>query len=295
MNGTLKKVLLCTSAFTMVYLSAASESYAESMGKVTILEEKVLSESMLDSELPIVAEADSSKVEEYPGVVKRLNDNIEAVDVTAVEEDIEASSDEENSVAVEEETEVSKVEQIKVEEEVVAEAAKIEEVVSSEPEVAVSLESEENVQLQAEQEVAVAQEPVVQESAAQEPVQEVAEVQAQQEVAKARVVKSFARVASRKSLRDSFKVASADGAFGVNPVSDKSLSEERGTFNPEQLGVAIFDANATNNSSENSVTGYNSISSDAFGNSKGVVSLIQNTGNNVIIQNATVVNLTIKQ
>ncbi|WP_117236173.1 carbon storage regulator [Vibrio maerlii] len=48
------------------------------------------------------------------------------------------------------------------------------------------------------------------------------------------------------------------------------------------------------NSVNNSVTGNNIIASGALMESSGITSVIQNSGNNVLIQNATVVNMSMK-
>ncbi len=48
------------------------------------------------------------------------------------------------------------------------------------------------------------------------------------------------------------------------------------------------------NSVSNSVTGNNIIASGALMESSGITSVIQNSGNNVLIQNATVVNMSMK-
>lgn len=48
------------------------------------------------------------------------------------------------------------------------------------------------------------------------------------------------------------------------------------------------------NTVNDSITGNNIISSGALMESSGITSVIQNSGNNVLIQNATVVNLTLK-
>lgn len=48
------------------------------------------------------------------------------------------------------------------------------------------------------------------------------------------------------------------------------------------------------NSVNNSVTGNNTIASGALMESSGITSVIQNSGNNVLIQNATVVNMSMK-
>lgn len=47
----------------------------------------------------------------------------------------------------------------------------------------------------------------------------------------------------------------------------------------------------TNSSTQNVVTGLNSIGGDAFGSAVGLPVVIQNSGNSVVIQNATTVNL----
>ena len=75
-------------------------------------------------------------------------------------------------------------------------------------------------------------------------------------------------------------------------VPDQELDASRGAaLSPEELGSAMLSAIAANNISNGSQTGSNAITDTAFGNANGVISLIQNTGNNVVIQAATVVNL----
>jgi len=48
------------------------------------------------------------------------------------------------------------------------------------------------------------------------------------------------------------------------------------------------------NGAYNNTTGDNIIDSGSFSNASGVLNVVQNSGNNVLIQNATVVNLTLK-
>ena len=52
-------------------------------------------------------------------------------------------------------------------------------------------------------------------------------------------------------------------------------------------------AELTGNSAVNTITGSNSISS-SFGNSGGIVSVIQNTGNNSLFQHSTTVNVNVR-
>lgn len=75
-------------------------------------------------------------------------------------------------------------------------------------------------------------------------------------------------------------------------VGDSELDKNRGTFSPEQLNSTVLEANATQNVSVNSVTGNNIVNSSAFSSAAGLVNVIQNSGNNVVIQSSTVVNLT---
>jgi hypothetical protein len=79
-------------------------------------------------------------------------------------------------------------------------------------------------------------------------------------------------------------------------VGNDDLSEMRGAaLDPEVLGVSIFDATSTNNAITGQVaSGSNVISSGSFSGSQGLSSVIQNSGNNVIIQSATIVNFSIK-
>lgn len=54
-----------------------------------------------------------------------------------------------------------------------------------------------------------------------------------------------------------------------------------------------IDAELSNNTANNNVTGFNIINNGAFTEANGIFSIIQNTGNNVIIQDSTIVNVTI--
>ncbi|SEM89245.1 hypothetical protein SAMN02800694_2047 [Luteibacter sp. UNCMF331Sha3.1] len=77
--------------------------------------------------------------------------------------------------------------------------------------------------------------------------------------------------------------------FG-QPASVETLGVMTGgsdtTHNNNTLNATMSEADAKRN-----VTGTNIISSDALSNASGIPTVIQNSGNNVIIQNATIVNL----
>lgn len=72
-----------------------------------------------------------------------------------------------------------------------------------------------------------------------------------------------------------------DGARGMGGVDVTTLN----TMNVK--------ATLTNNTAINNVTGANVIDTSAFTGANGMFSVIQNTGNNVVIQDSTIVNVTI--
>ena len=70
----------------------------------------------------------------------------------------------------------------------------------------------------------------------------------------------------------------------ITPVLLGDLEQERG------MGGVV---DVTDNYNANSVTGNNSIDRGSFNDASGVFSIIQNTGNNVIIQESTIITVTI--
>lgn len=81
------------------------------------------------------------------------------------------------------------------------------------------------------------------------------------------------------------------------PVSDSRLDGERGgTDYGPQLIINRNDvkANMQGNHAYDNVTGNNSITGNAFAGASGIPIVMQNTGNNVIMQNAVIVNVMMK-
>jgi len=76
-------------------------------------------------------------------------------------------------------------------------------------------------------------------------------------------------------------------------MSPKALSAERGgqavTVNVNELDGKLHD-----NSAINTISGNNYITQDAFSHSSGLPVAIQNSGNNVLIQNSFILNLEMK-
>lgn len=66
-----------------------------------------------------------------------------------------------------------------------------------------------------------------------------------------------------------------------------------GVVNITTVVNSNIDAELSNNTAINNVTGFNIIDNNAFTEASGIFSIIQNTGNNVIIQDSTIVNVTI--
>ena len=85
------------------------------------------------------------------------------------------------------------------------------------------------------------------------------------------------------------QLSPAEDVFEAQELGSEDLGKVRGTF-ASDANLNILDAISAYNQNSNSVTGSNVVSSDAFTNTSGLVSVIQNSGNNVIIQSATIVN-----
>ena len=77
--------------------------------------------------------------------------------------------------------------------------------------------------------------------------------------------------------------------FGA-PVSATQLDGARGG-NAAMAASATLNGAVAGNSASQMVTGANTISSGSFAGAAGIPIVIQNTGANVLIQNATVINL----
>lgn len=84
-------------------------------------------------------------------------------------------------------------------------------------------------------------------------------------------------------------------ATHISAVTLDELAQARGqggVINVTQLTNAQLNANLNDNVAVGNVTGNNFID-DSFSRASGLFSIIQNTGNNVIIQDSIIVNVTI--
>lgn len=83
----------------------------------------------------------------------------------------------------------------------------------------------------------------------------------------------------------------ADAASLGQPVSIESLDSQRGGDEDIVTNVIHVTGEVTDNAATNVVTGHNSINEGSFANASGLTTVVQNTGANVLIQSATIVNV----
>lgn len=88
----------------------------------------------------------------------------------------------------------------------------------------------------------------------------------------------------------------AEGFLSGAALSDDELDVYRGEgIDVQTVNTAELDGNLEGNTAVNSVTGGNVIRNGAFANASGLSTAIQNSGNNVLIQNSTIVNVVIEE
>jgi predicted outer membrane lipoprotein len=102
-----------------------------------------------------------------------------------------------------------------------------------------------------------------------------------------------ALIASDEAVSVDALAADSDGdlklSFG-NPAGIDTLQENRGGSEFVKNEMRLHGTTA-GNTADNVVTGANSIGTGAFANLSGIPIVIQNSGANVLIQNATILNL----
>jgi hypothetical protein len=82
------------------------------------------------------------------------------------------------------------------------------------------------------------------------------------------------------------------------PIADEVLGTESAKAQIQLDKLVVNDQDLEGKVGDNvaigNQTGYNSVSGEAFGNAAGFATVIQNTGNNVLIQNSTIVNVAVE-
>ncbi len=99
-------------------------------------------------------------------------------------------------------------------------------------------------------------------------------------------------IGERDGARDDGGVIS-DFPLGP-PVAAGFLDGQRAGEAKVQLNLMDVKASVDDNVAINTINGFNSISGGAFGNASGLPVAVQNSGNNVSIQNAFILNLSVK-
>lgn len=89
------------------------------------------------------------------------------------------------------------------------------------------------------------------------------------------------------------KAQSGDGSFfsANKPLSTERLSNSRGAKDYKIANINDVHGTVQNNTAQDLVTGSNSITNGAFSGVNGFPVVIQNSGNNVVIQSSTILNI----
>ncbi len=102
---------------------------------------------------------------------------------------------------------------------------------------------------------------------------------------------SFQGVTTAMADDDVLASEAVSASLGV-PLSDADLSANRGGSALQISGMDL-DSNLLDNQAMANVTGNNFVTEGALTSASGFSTVVQNSGNNVIIQSATIVNLSV--
>ncbi len=82
--------------------------------------------------------------------------------------------------------------------------------------------------------------------------------------------------------------------FAEKVLDQKALAKQRGGTDPGVLNDMKLNGVVSDNRASNLTTGNNAITDGAFSGVSGVPLVVQNSGNNVLIQSATIINVQVK-
>lgn len=100
--------------------------------------------------------------------------------------------------------------------------------------------------------------------------------------------------ASADELKKGFDDLDSDNPFAADPVTEDDLDSSRGlNLITENDSVNLTNSTGVSagNSATNNVSGHNSIDDSALNNNAGIVTVFQNSGNNNILQQSTILNV----
>lgn len=88
--------------------------------------------------------------------------------------------------------------------------------------------------------------------------------------------------------------ASVNGPFGTAPITTDVLATQRGGADVLVKNTSSVDGAVHDNQAYNLSTGSNLVTEGSFAGASGLSTVVMNTGNNVLIQNSTIINLQLK-
>lgn len=92
---------------------------------------------------------------------------------------------------------------------------------------------------------------------------------------------------------DMFQLSDLGAAISIEDLRNESGRQDI-SDSLIQLNNMKLNGSLDGNSLQSTATGTNMVSQDSFSNLSGIATVIQNTGNQVLIQNAMILNLTMK-
>ena len=92
---------------------------------------------------------------------------------------------------------------------------------------------------------------------------------------------------------DMFQLSDLGAAISIEDLRNESGRQDI-SDSLIQLNNMKLNGSLEGNSLQSTATGTNMVSQDSFSNLSGIATVIQNTGNQVLIQNAMILNLTMK-
>jgi len=85
--------------------------------------------------------------------------------------------------------------------------------------------------------------------------------------------------------------AAVMGPFGIAPITSDALAAQRGGADVLVKNTSTLDGGVHDNQAYNLSTGSNVVTGGSFAGASGFSTVVMNTGNNVLIQNSTIINL----
>lgn len=80
-------------------------------------------------------------------------------------------------------------------------------------------------------------------------------------------------------------------AFRGTPVGSEQLAQQRGGTDSQVSNTSLLLGTVRDNQAINVQTGSNLIGGSAFSGASGLITALQNSGNNVLFQNSTILNV----